>query len=385
VTLRNIVFAALALAAAPVPAQAQPAAPRPVDYRSDSSWLCLPGRADSCSRPLPTTALNANGYGSEGEARPAANPKADCFYVYPTVSADAGFNSDLEAGREESWMATVQLARFGSVCRTFAPIYRQATVAALLAELGGRSGGAEAMALAYRDVRDSWRNFIEHRNQGRPFVLIGHSQGTIHLTRLLAEIENSPVRDRMLSALLIGFNVEVPEGELVGGSFRRTPLCSRVGETGCVVTYVSFRASAPPVAGGMFGAATRPGMTIGCTNPARLRRGSAPLDSYWPTGVGLGGGPDPIRWSAEGAPPSLFVRTEGLVTAACVNRGPLGYLSVIVNGDPADPRTDEIPGDLRIAGRLLRPWGLHVADMQLAQGDLIALVEEQAEAVARRR
>jgi hypothetical protein len=46
-------------------APAQPAATlattAPVNYSSDSNWLCLPGRKDACSTPLPTTALNANG------------------------------------------------------------------------------------------------------------------------------------------------------------------------------------------------------------------------------------------------------------------------------------------------------------------------------------
>ena len=62
----------------------------------------------------------------------------------------------------------------------------------------------------------------------------------------------------MLSALLIGFNVEVPEGQVVGGTFRTTPLCTRAGQTGCVITYVSFRADAPPPAGALFGRAAAP-------------------------------------------------------------------------------------------------------------------------------
>ena len=100
---------------------------------------------------------------------------------------------------------------------------------------------------AYRDVLAAWRHYLARHNQGRPFVLIGHSQGTVHLTRLLAdEIEGRPEAARMLSALLIGFSVEVPQGRLTGGSLQRTPLCTRAGETGCVITYVSFRADSPP-------------------------------------------------------------------------------------------------------------------------------------------
>jgi pimeloyl-ACP methyl ester carboxylesterase len=382
--IRIAAAAAAMLAGSPAPAQ--DAAPVAVpDYGQEANWLCLPGRADACSQPLPTVALNPNGYGSTGQVTPARDAKVDCFYVYPTVSQDKGLNSDLDAGQEEKGVALFQIARFGSVCRTFAPVYRQATLAALLSGLAGRGRSAEAMATAYSDVQSAWRHYLQHHNQGRPFVLVGHSQGTIHLTQLLArEIENSPASARMLSAILIGFNIEVPEGKLVGGNFQKTPLCTRVGQTGCVVTYVSYRGTNPPPQAAMFGRASRPGMTVACTNPARLSRGTAPLDSYWPTGVGLSGAPDKIRWSTTGTPPAFFVRTEGLVSAACVNRGNAGYLSVLVNADPADVRTDEIPGDVAIGGRVMPGWGLHLADVSLAQGDLIALVEAQAEAFVRR-
>ncbi|HEX8584459.1 MAG TPA: DUF3089 domain-containing protein [Allosphingosinicella sp.] len=374
----------LALALA-VPAAAQDAPAAAPDYARPEAWLCLPGRDDVCSKPLPTTALNANGYGSVGQAVPARDPKIDCFYVYPTVSRDAGDNSDMAAGPEEQATAAVQFARFAGTCRTFAPIYRQATLAALLRQARGEGARtAQSMAMAYGDVAAAWREYLTNHNGGRPFVLIGHSQGTIHLTQLLArEIEGKPEAKRMLSAILIGFNVEVPEGKTVGGTFRETPLCTRVGETGCVVTYVSFRATNPPPAVSLFGHAVRPGMTVGCTNPARLAKGSVPLDSYWYAGPSVTTTPSTIVWSSGGTPPTPFLRTDGLASAACVNRGNVGYLSVAVNAHPADARTDQIPGDVVIAGQPQPGWGLHLADMNLALGDLIALVEAQAAAFRR--
>ena len=67
----------------------------PPDYSQASSWLCLPGKDSLCTTPLATTALNPNGYGSTGPSPVARNPSIDCFYVYPTMSRDAGMNSDL--------------------------------------------------------------------------------------------------------------------------------------------------------------------------------------------------------------------------------------------------------------------------------------------------
>ena len=376
----------LALAVATAPAAAQLGRDGP-DYAYESAWLCLPGRADSCGRPLTTASLNDNGYGSLGQVSPAADPPIDCFYVYPTVSRDPAMNSDLAAGPEEQITAAVQFARFASICRPFAPIYRQATLASIPAVFAG-ADITPVFATAYGDVLSAWRYYLQHHNQGRPFVLIGHSQGTIHLARLLAEeIENGPAFPRMLSALLLGFNIEVPQGGAVGGSFQRSPLCTAPGQTSCVITYVSFRATNPPPAQSLFGRAVRPGMTVACTNPAALgRNGSAPLDSYWFTAAAAAAATSggPIVWSSEGEPPAPFLRTEGLASAACVNRGNVGYLSVTVNADPRDARTDRIPGDVVILGQVQPAWGLHLSDVNLTLGDLIRAVEAQRDAFARR-
>ncbi len=370
----------LGLAAAPALAQLpSPTPPPPVDYANPASWLCLPGREDACGRPLPTTPLNRNGYGSPGTSTIAANPPIDCFYLYPTVSRDPGLNSDMTAGAAEEQAATaIQFARFASVCRPFAPLYRQATVSSI-------GDPAPILGFAYGDVLNAWRHYLRHHNNGRPFVLIGHSQGTIHLIRLIQEeIEGKPIATRMLSALLLGYNVEVPVGGITGGTFRATPLCTRIGQIGCIVTYVSFRAEAPPPALALFGRAAAPGRTIACTNPAALGSdASAPLDSYW-FAASSSVSQSNIIWSAQGPPPTPFLRTEGLVSAACVQRGPVGYLAVSVNADPGDARTDQIPGDVSIAGMRQPAWGIHLVDVNIAQGNLLRVVQAQRATFFRR-
>jgi hypothetical protein len=371
-------------APAPVPAPASPSVPSgPADYADGANWLCLPGRDDACSRPLPTTILGPNGYGAAVRHAAAANPPVDCFYVYPTVSRDPGLNSDLSPGAEEQAAAAVQLARFSQVCRTFAPVYRSATVSAIGAVLRGQDP-TPIFALAYGDVRAAWHYYLDHHNNGRPIVLIGHSQGSIHLIELLkSEIEGRPVATRLLSALIIGFNVEVPEGRLTGGTFRTLPLCTRAGQIGCIVTYVSFRAEAPPPEGALFGRAAAPGNTVACTNPAALGSDArAPLDSYFFSSPATR---SDIAWSSTGPAPTPFLRTPGLVSGACVHRGPTGYFAVSVNADPADARTDRIPGDVVIFGVPMPGWGIHPVDVNLAQGDLIRLVAAQSAAWARRR
>ena len=384
--MRHLLLLAAAALAQPAPLSAQAPSPAAPDYTKDSSWLCLPGRADVCSTPLATTALNPNGYGSTGQSSVAKDPPIDCFYVYPTVSRDQGLNSDL-IPNEEKAAAQTQFARFASECRTFSPIYRQMTVAAIVAFAAGGSID-QAAAIAYRDVAAAWHNYLATRNNGRPFVLIGHSQGSLMLQQLIAnEIEKNPaVATRMKLAIIPGFNVLVPQGRLVGGTFKSTPLCSRPGETGCVIACSSFRERNPPPEGALFGVADKPGMTVGCVNPALPgSRDWVKLDSYWYSRSSNPVPGGPISWSTEGAPPSPYLRTEGLVSAKCINEGQRGYLSIHTNADPSDKRTDRIGGEVAVLGMFLPGWGMHLADVPEAQGDLIQQVGEIGMAEARAR
>ncbi|MCY7338341.1 MAG: DUF3089 domain-containing protein [Sphingomonas bacterium] len=373
--IRRLPLLAAALIAAP--AAAQPAAaPTAPDYAKPANWLCLPGRTDSCSTPLKTAALTPNGYGSTGLSSVAKAAKIDCFIVYPTISRDPGMNSDLVPGDGEEKAAIVtQFARLSGVCRTFAPLYRSMTLGAVTAAATGADVTGPAL-VALGDVRAAWKNYLGVRNQGRPFVLIGHSQGSLMLIQLLArEIEGTPEAKRMKLAILPGFNVMVPQGKRVGGTFKTTPLCGRPGETGCVMSWVSYRDRNAPPAGALFGVAAMPGMTVGCTNPARPgATGWMPLDSYWYSRSTLAVPGGPITWSSAGTPPTPFLRTEGLVSGRCVNDGPRGYLSVRTNADPSDKRTDRVGGEVGAMGFFLPGWGMHMSDIYLAQGDILRLI-----------
>ena len=350
--------------------------PAPVDYSRDSNWLCLPGRADVCSAPQSTVDVNPTGYGAKSISTPAkSTPPIDCFYVYPTISRDSGLSSDLVMN-EENWVAAAQLARFGSVCRTFAPKYRQMTVGAIVAFSAGQDITAAA-ALSYGDVVAAFRQFIASRSQDRPFVLIGHSQGSLHLIQLIAkEIEPRPaLANQMKLAILPGFNLLVPQGKAVGGSLKKIPICTAASQTNCVITWTSYRENNRPPAGALFGVADQPGMTVACVNPAATgAKDLRKLDSYWEArpGYAIPGGP--IAWSSEGTAPAPWVHTPGLASGRCINDGPRGYFSVHTNADPADKRTDRIGGEVSVFGMFIPGWGMHLADLALVQGDLVRRV-----------
>jgi hypothetical protein len=359
-------------------------APRPAknDYGNANSWLCRPGRQDSCTVNLTTTVVAADGKLTVEKWSPKPNAPIDCFYVYPTVSNDPTPNSDMIAGPEEAAVVRAQVARFGSQCRVYAPLYRQVTLTALRAAISGHPMAVDR-ALGYNDVVDAWNYYLEHDNRGRGVVLIGHSQGSGVLTQLIRnEIDGKPVQSRFVSALLLGTNLPVPRGKDVGGAFTQIPLCHSATQTGCVITYASFRANVPPPANSRFGRVQGENMVSACTNPASLNGGSGELHSYLASaGRGNGASAEPGPWVTPAQTINTpFVSVPGLLTAECVSNEKGSYLAITVHGNPADPRTDDIVGDVVVNGQVQADWGLHLIDVNLAIGNLIDIVSQQTKA-----
>lgn len=375
----------LALAAGPALAQPAPTPAPPVDYSADANWLCRPGRADVCGAPYRVTSVAANGKLTE-TALPATPPKAkfDCFYVYPTVSTDATGNSDMTADPAELSVARIQFAPFREVCRTYAPLYRQVTLAALRAVLMGVPTDADRM-LAYRDVSAAWADYLKRDNRGRGVVLIGHSQGSGILKSLVAqEIEGKPVARQVIASYLLGINVLVPPGRDSGGDLKQTPLCRDKAQYGCVVTYVSFRDETVPPADSRFGRSADAASEVACTNPAALFGGRSKLKPLLPARSTLvaEAAAQPV-WAKGATITSDFVRLPGLLSAECRKAGGASYLAIRTDGDPADPRLDTIAGDVIVAGQVQAAWGLHLIDVNAATGDLVALAASQANSWSR--
>ena len=353
------------------------------DYSKGESWLCRPGRQDACAIDLSTTVVAANGKLTREDWAPNPNAAIDCFYVYPTVSNDPTGNSDMMPGPEEKSVIRAQFARFGSVCRPYAPLYRQITLTALRSIIAGRPMQVDRV-LAYNDVLDAWNYYLEHDNKGRGVVLIGHSQGSGVLTQLIKnEIDGKPVQGRVISALLLGTSLPVPQGKDVGGAFQKIPLCHSDHQTGCVIAYASFRATSPPPANSRFGKVAGENMVAACTNPAALGGGKGDLHAYLgsrSSGVVSAEAP-PRPWVNPPQPINTpFVSVPGLLTAECVKNEHFSYLAVTVNGNPQDPRTDDIPGDVVVNGQVQADWGLHLIDVNLAMGNLIEIVGKQSKA-----
>ena len=363
------------------------------DYGHDNAWLCKPGRQDACGTNADATVITADGVMTR--ERFVVNPSApiDCFYIYPTVSAQQTNNSDMQVTAAEQGAAFAQFARFGAVCRTFAPMYRQRTLAGLRRGMAGAgSDDARTRLLAFNDVLDAWNYYLAHENNGRGVALFGHSQGASILTELSRrEIDGKPQQTKLVSAILLGTAIAVPKGKDVGATFNSIPLCRSMTQTGCVISYSSFRASAPPPANTFFGTVPGNMLVAACTNPASLAGGSGELKSYFTAGsAGFdlqpgSAAPPAWKWVKSGTEvPTVFVSEPGLVTATCAsNENASGYLRVTVISSSNDKRVADIPGDILLNGIPQANWGLHVIDVSLSLGTLVDIVAKQGDEYVR--
>ena len=336
-------------------------------------WLCRPGLTDNPCTPSLTTTVTSPTFQTLGvrNVQPASNPKVDCFYVYPTVSDQKTPNADLTVDPTERSIALYQAARFSRHCRVFAPMYRQLTISTI----GGHATAAEA-ALAYGDVRTAWLTYLRQYNRGRGVVLIGHSQGSFVLRKLIStQIDPKPaVRRLLVSAVLLGGNVTVKQGSDVGGDFKHIRACRSTTQLGCVIAFSTFDATPP--ADSLFGRTTAPGLQVLCTNPASLSGGSGRLDPVFPTapfaprstlsaGIGLLG----ITIPPVSTP---WVSTPGAYSARCSSAGGATVLEITPReGAPViHPSPDA-------------SWGLHLVDGNIALGNLTNIVQSEAAAYAR--
>ncbi|HEX9313824.1 MAG TPA: DUF3089 domain-containing protein, partial [Actinomycetota bacterium] len=211
----------------PLPSPLPPAPPPPAPRTTAAGtvWLCRPGLPDNpCTRSLDATAVAANGIRTPIGAQPDAGSRFDCFYAYPTVSTQGSDNANLDVEQPETNIAVEQASRFSQVCQVWAPIWRQRTKNGTPADVNA------AAEVAYESLLSAWKDYMANFNQGRPVVIIGHSQGAIVLARLLAsQVDPNPaVRRQVVSALLIGGNV---------GGFPNMPACRSPKQIGCVIAY----------------------------------------------------------------------------------------------------------------------------------------------------
>lgn len=343
----------------------------PLDYSNPNLWACLPGNdPNECYGNLDATLFASDGTTRVVKHERAKNPAFDCFYVYPTVDLTSTSNTNSFADLSHVRDALLsQGARFSSLCEVYAPLYRQQAIQA--AALVGDAN------LAFSDVEAAFDQYLTHWNKGRKFVLIGHSQGTFMLQRLITErFENdAALRAQLISALLVGGVPSVPTGQQVGGTFQNFPYCTSAGQTGCVIAYNAFAAESPPPETAFFGRGSATQETI-CTTPSPLANNSGrSRGTYLPKVLNT---PTFKPDIPAGTPPAFdtpFAVFPDVFRGECVHETigatPFHYLKVTLD-PPAGDKRMVAPYRSTILESVA--FGLHIVDYALFLDDLIEAV-----------
>jgi hypothetical protein len=335
-------------------------------------WLCHPAMAsDPCHGDQTTRYFEPDG--SSHVATPAvpANPPIDCFYVYPTVSDQPTPNAAQTPDPEVRSIALYQAQRFSTQCRMFVPLYREVTVTGVA--VASQTHDTKPYDTAFSDVEEAWQQYLSQDNGGRGVVLIGHSQGSRMLRALIRrDVDPNPrVRNRLVSAIIPGANANTND-------FTHIRPCTAAGQIGCVIAYSTFN-DVPP-SNTRFGrtdtdpvgnALGLPGGPVICTSPATLSGTGEKLESLLPSQpfapgvillllIKLYGGPPP---SAD----TPWLQPIDHYTGRCETSN---GANVLMTAPVANARTLNPSPDAT--------WGLHLTDINLALGNLVTIVGDQA-------
>ena len=207
-------------------------------------------------------------------------------------------------------------------------------------------------------------------NDGRPFVLIGHSQGALALEQLIAKYvdPNPQLRDRLLSAILLGGNVLVGNGRAKGGTFRHIPACRTAAQVGCVIAFSTFDQPAP--ADSVFGRTTVKGEHVLCVNPVALQRRGTKVDTVLPSAPVAPGtliaAAFGLMHLAQPRPPTVWSSLPGAYSARCSSSGGADLLQIRPLDGAQAPTPSPDPS-----------WGLHLLDANIELGNLVSIVRRE--------
>lgn len=202
------------------------------DYKEQSSWVARPGLANDPALWLPD--------GVSG----STTGQAAIFFIHPTTYLQNDrWNAPLDAGGDSEFRTDLfvksEASAFNGLGEIWAPRYRQAAFGAFLLD---SADARRALDLAYGDVSAAFDEFLKETGN-RPIILAGHSQGALHLMRLLRDkIAGKPIAKRLVAAYVVGWPIDTKSDlPAIGFPSCRTPLA-----TGCILSWMSFAAPANP-------------------------------------------------------------------------------------------------------------------------------------------
>ena len=199
------------------------------DYANLDYWAAHPDKKDpSDSVPRPLLA----------ETR---DTLADVFFLHPTTFTDkkeatrsnAAIDDDYINAKTDYSTILLQASAFNQQSRVFSPRYRQAHIGNFYS--ADSALAVQALQLAYSDVRNAFRHYLQHNNNGRPIIIASHSQGALMAIELLKEFfDNKPLQQQLVVAYIVGWPLEK-------SSFKSLGPCVQPAQTNCVCSWRTFK------------------------------------------------------------------------------------------------------------------------------------------------
>jgi len=172
---------------------------------------------------------------------------ADVFFVHPTTYLGDDWNAhgdDPTAGAiVDGLVLTAQASVFNGCCRVFVPRYRQAHLATFVKS---SANGRKALELAHIDVLRAFEEYLLEWNDGRPFIIAGHSQGAAMALRVISEKidETAPLRNLFVGAYIMGAGIALDRFE---SDWETIAACETATDFGCVVSWETYVEGSDPL------------------------------------------------------------------------------------------------------------------------------------------
>ena len=206
-------------------------APKAPDFDNEYFWVAHPDKND-------TSDLVPDGIDTSGDI---THKSVDVFFVHSTgFVGPGGWNSSMQSENSEAqsieYMLSSMASIFNGCCNIYAPHYREAQIQSFMPEKF--DAGTQALDLAYQDVEMAFDYYLTHYNQGRPFIVVGHSQGTTHALRLLEQrVDDTELFNQLVAAYLVGYWLPVDK---FGRGFEQITACEAPTQLGCIISYDVF-------------------------------------------------------------------------------------------------------------------------------------------------
>lgn len=200
------------------------------DYSNLQFWAAHPFKTDPSDKIAGDTTLQMN-----------TEAPVDVFFIHPTTftqqkkiySTNADLSDESLNLKTDRTAILFQASAFNNGTRVFAPRYRQAHFNNYFTD--DKTTAKQAFEIAYRDVEAAFMYYLQNYNQGRPFIIASHSQGTTHGIPLIKKwIDGQKLQDQLIAAYLVGISVQKD-------TFTYIKPCTSPEQTGCFTSWRTFK------------------------------------------------------------------------------------------------------------------------------------------------